>query len=48
MEGDPLSCADFLEIPKNKPQPRRNEASENMYEFGGKEGIPRLLNTFKK
>lgn len=47
-DGDPLSCGDFLEIPKYTPMSRRVESSENMYEYGGREGIPRLLTLFNK
>ncbi|KAK8861207.1 hypothetical protein IAR55_002026 [Kwoniella newhampshirensis] len=47
-EGDPLSCGHLLEIPKNAPKPSRNENVEMIYEFGGREGVPRLLKLFNK
>ncbi|KAK4687079.1 allantoinase, partial [Tremellales sp. Uapishka_1] len=48
LEGDAESCADYLEIAKNLPVPERNESSEMMYEFGAREGVPRLLKLFNK
>ncbi|ORY32009.1 hypothetical protein BCR39DRAFT_525190 [Naematelia encephala] len=48
LEGDPTCCADYLEIPKVFPTAGRNENNEMMYEFGAREGVPRLLNLFKK
>jgi hypothetical protein len=47
-EGDPTSESYLLEIPKNLPVPTRNENTEMMYEYGGREGVSRLLNLFKK
>jgi hypothetical protein len=47
-EGDPLSESYLLEIPKNLPVPTRNENTEMMYEYGGREGVARVLSVFKK
>ncbi|WVQ83402.1 hypothetical protein IAT38_005543 [Cryptococcus sp. DSM 104549] len=47
-EGDSISSAYLLEIPKTAPRPSRNEITESMYEFGAREGVPRLLTLFKK
>ncbi|RSH94231.1 hypothetical protein EHS25_004034 [Saitozyma podzolica] len=47
-EGDPLSESYLLEIPKNLPVPTRNENTEMMYEYGGREGVARVLSLFKK
>ncbi len=47
-DGDPMSCTDYLEIPSSVPQPFRVEPSEMIYEYGGREGVPRLLKLFTK
>lgn len=47
-EGDPSSESYLLEIPKNLPVPTRNENTEMMYEYGGREGVARVLSLFKK
>jgi hypothetical protein len=47
-EGDEWPCNDYLELPIRKIAPTRNEASENTYEFGGREGFPRIMKLFKK
>ncbi|EON99091.1 putative polysaccharide deacetylase family protein [Phaeoacremonium minimum UCRPA7] len=48
LNGDEKTCADLLEIPKAMPSQGRNEGAEQMYEYGAREGVPRLLNLFKK
>ena len=49
LEGDATCCSDFIEIPaKTAPAKARNESNEMMYEFGAREGVPRLLNLFNK
>lgn len=48
LEGDPMFCADYMEIPKGLPGPGRNESNEMMYEYGAREGVPRLLDIFNR
>jgi hypothetical protein len=43
-----MPCNDYLELPIRRMAPIRVEASENMYEFGGREGIARVMALFKK
>ena len=39
---------EWLEIPKASGTAEINESTEQMYEFGAREGVPRLLNMFNK
>ncbi|KAJ3575721.1 hypothetical protein NPX13_g3937 [Xylaria arbuscula] len=48
LNGDEKSCDKLLEIPRTKAHNQRYEAAEQMYEYGAREGVPRLLNIFKK
>ncbi|WVW79353.1 hypothetical protein I302_101321 [Kwoniella bestiolae CBS 10118] len=49
LEGDPTFCAEYVEIPaKAPPTGIRNESNEMMYEYGAREGVPRLLEIFNK
>ncbi|WWC68282.1 uncharacterized protein I206_102205 [Kwoniella pini CBS 10737] len=49
LEGDPTFCAEYVEIPaKAPPTGIRNESNEMMYEYGAREGVPRLLEMFNK
>ncbi|EME38215.1 carbohydrate esterase family 4 protein [Dothistroma septosporum NZE10] len=48
LNGDEKSCGELLEIPKTPSIKGRYESSEQMYEYGAREGVPRLLGLFKK
>ncbi|WRT69067.1 uncharacterized protein IL334_006050 [Kwoniella shivajii] len=49
LEGDSTFCADYLEIPARVPPTGiRNESNEMMYEYGAREGVPRLLSLFNR
>lgn len=48
MNGDPFCATDFVEIPTFPQVPRRAEGNEQMFEYGGREGVLRLLNLFKR
>ncbi|KAL5536549.1 hypothetical protein ACEPAF_371 [Sanghuangporus sanghuang] len=48
--GDPGSEWLFLDLPRVRPKEGgpRSDINESMYEYGGREGVPRILNLFKK
>lgn len=48
--GDSGSEWLFLDLPRTRPEGGgpRSDINESIYEYGGREGVPRLLNLFKK
>ncbi|KAK5710047.1 hypothetical protein LTR17_019209 [Elasticomyces elasticus] len=48
LNGDEENCGDLFEIPTQTATKDRYESTEQAYEYGAREGVPRLLSLFNR